>query len=213
MKTFCAILLVITIINCSGQNNKIEKMKKRTFDIEKFNKKKEGNSYFFVNDNGNIIKQYEGNDTYWETVRVKDEQLENFYEYYKNGILQRSVKRYPKAFALGTLKEYDKQGNLTKEENLDKPFSFSWEDVKTYLTNHNVTNFQKQVIGVSRFSNSEATLWTLEFQGTYKESKGRYLIKLDGKTGEELEVKMYKGKGALGETGTIGVYEVIYEKN
>lgn len=131
----------------------------------------------------------------------------------KNGNIKRSVKRFPKAFALGVLKEYNKQGNIIKEENLDKPYTYSWEDIKRYLKSHNVEDIQKQVIDISRWSDEEESTWTLEFNGEYKDIKGRFVITLNGKTGEELIVKLFKGKDALGETGTIAVYDTIYKKN
>jgi len=184
------------------------------FDITKFNENKnEMNAYSFTKDNEEIVYQREKKDEYIQITKQKDSLFEFYNSYFKTGALKSSVKRYPKAFALGNLKEYDEKGNLIKEKNLDKPFTYSWENVKEYLVKHKVSDIQTQVIGISRWSDEKATTWTIEFNGAYDDIKGRYVIKLNGKTGEELEVKLFKGKGAIGETGTTAVYETIYKKD
>ncbi|MGG6229175.1 hypothetical protein [Tenacibaculum sp. SDUM215027] len=202
----------VTIHNCKLKAQKDIETTTRIFDIETFNRNKTGNEYFFVTNDSTNVKQYESNDEYWETLKYKDSLLEDFYEYFKNGKIKRYVKRFPNAFALGKLKEYDEQGNLIKEENLDKPFIYSWGDVKSYLKEHGVEDIQKHVISISRWSDKQETTWTLEFNGKYNTIKGSFVITLNGKTGEELEVKLFKGKDALGETGTIAVYDTIYKK-
>ena len=211
MKTVCKIIILITIVSCTSQNKQNKAMK--TFDIETFNSKEENNHYSYISEDGNEVKQNRAKDYYWETIKPKDSILEFYYEYYQNGKLKRSIKRYPKAFAVGVLKEFDTQGNIVKEENLDKPFTYSWENVKKYLETHKVEDIQKQVIGISRWSDAKSTTWTLEFNGEYEGTKGRLVTKLDGKTGEELEVKLFKGKGAVGETGTTAVYDTLYKKD
>lgn len=213
MKIVTGILILMTIMSCNSQNKIKQKKTMKTFDIETFEKNKQnGNEYFFTKEDGTIVKQYGNKDEYWETIGHKDSILEYFYEYFKNGKLKRSVKRYPKAFALEILKEYDPQGNLIKETDLDKPFAYTWEDVKEYLKEHGVEDLKKDVINISRWSDDEETTWTLEFNGKYKDIKGRFVITLDGKTGEELEVKLFKGKKAIGGDGTGSDYEIILKK-
>ncbi|XKW97343.1 hypothetical protein R8G64_02315 [Tenacibaculum maritimum] len=53
----------------------------------------------------------------------------------------------------------------------------------------------------------------MEFNGIYNNTKGRFVITLNGKTGEVLEVKLFKGKKALGKTGTIADYQILYKKD
>ncbi len=212
MKNIYIIAVLITMVNCNSQNKIKTSKTMKTFDIEGFKKNKTMNSYFFTSNDGISVKQYENEDEYWETIKSVDSVLEYFYEYFKNGKVKRFVKRFPKAFALGNLKEYDEQGTLIKEIDLDAPYTFSWEDIKKYLMDHDVEDIQKQVIGISRWSDANETTWTLDFNGRYKDVKGRFVIVLDGKTGEELIVKLFKGKDALGETGTIAVYDTIYVK-
>ncbi|MCD9582721.1 hypothetical protein LVK05_11815, partial [Tenacibaculum maritimum] len=81
-----------------------------------------------------------------------------------------------------------------------------------YLAKHGVKDLKKQVIGISRWHHQEKATWTLEFNGIYNNTKGRFVITLNGKTGEVLEVKLFKGKKALGKTGTIADYQILYKK-
>ncbi|MFL0155694.1 hypothetical protein V2687_14265, partial [Tenacibaculum maritimum] len=96
---------------------------------------------------------------------------------------------------------------------LDTPFTYSWKDITAYLAKHGVKDLKKQVIGVSRWHHQEKATWTLEFNGIYNNTKGRFVITLNGKTGEVLEVKLFKGKKALGKTGTIADYQILYKKD
>ncbi len=185
----------------------------KTFDIEGFKNKKNGfGEYTYSIEKGIVIRQQELTDSYWEFYRGESDCFEKIYEYYKNGKLKSSFLSFPNDFIKGILKEYDEQGTLIKEIDLDAPYTFSWEDIKKYLMDHDVEDIQKQVIGISRWSDASETTWTLDFNGRYKDVKGRFVIVLDGKTGEELIVKLFKGKDALGETGTIAVYDTIYVK-
>jgi len=212
MKIVTSILILMTIISCNSQIKVKQNKKMKTFDIEAFEKNKNTlNEYFFTTEDGTLVKQY-GGEEYYETIKPKDSLFEMYYEYYKNGNLKRELKSFPNDFVIGRIKEYDEQGNLIKEEDLDKSFSFSWEDIKKYLKAHDVKNIKEDVINISRWSDEEETIWTLEFNGKHKDRKGRFVITLDGKTGEELEVKLFKGKKAIGEDGTGSDYEIILKK-
>jgi len=202
------------IISCNSQNNTKTNTKMKTFDIETFNKNKNSlGEYIYISDEGTVIKQQELTGSYWEFYKEEDSYFEKVYEYDKNGKLKSSFFSFPNDFIKGILKEYDNQGNIIKEEDLDKPFTYSWEDIKKYLKAHGVEDIQKQVIGISRRVDEQETTWSLEFNGKYKDIKGHFVITLDGKTGEELEIKLFKGKKALGKDGTIADYEIIYKKN
>ncbi|MFL0123437.1 hypothetical protein V2590_02015 [Tenacibaculum maritimum] len=205
--------LIYIIIILIGINKSIAQQKtKRQFDIPTFEKNKKNGEYRYK-EKGNIVEQHEANGVYWETIRQEEAIFEYFYEYYKkNGKLKRAVKRFIKIFPIGILRNYDEQGNLIREENLDTPFTYSWKDITAYLAKHGVKDLKKQVIGISRWHHQEKATWTLEFNGIYNSTKGRFVITLNGKTGEVLEVKLFKGKKALGKTGTIADYQILYKK-
>ncbi len=218
MRILYLVVVLLTIGSCKGQDknkqtvqSKQEKTMK-TFDIDTFEKNKQNaHEYFYINKDSTVIKQYKKDSGYSEKLKAKGALIEIFNSYYENGKLEYTVKRYSN-FIMGIMKEYDEQGNLIKETDLDKHFTYTWEDVKKYLQEHDVKDFEKDIIGIERYNNSQGTTWGLVFEGKYKKLTGQFRIKLDGKTGEELLVELFKGKGADGEDGTIAVYDTIYIK-
>lgn len=210
MKLFFLTILFFSLFGCKGQI-KTKQNTMKTFDIELFNENKIKDVYSFKLNDSIRIEQNEWNDEYTSIIKPENSLFETLELYYKNGKLKSVIERFEKNFVV-SYKDYDEQGNLIKEEDLDKPFTYSWEEIKKYLLAHKVDNIAEQVIEVSRWNDTEETTWTLEYYGEYNDIKGKYLIVLDGKTGEELEVKLFKGKDALGESGTIAVYDTIYKK-
>ena len=206
--TFINLLIIFTLFSGYSQNK--EQMK--TFDIETFNKNKENNEYFFTTSEDLVIKQYKGDNDYWETIQHKDSIFENYFEYYLDGKLKRAAKSFPNSFLIGFMKQYDENGKLIKQTDLDEPFNCTWEDIKVYLEKHGVDDIKKQVVRITRWGDKEEATWTLQFNGNYKDIIGRFKITLDGKTGEELEVKLFKGKKALGKTGTVADYQILFIK-
>ncbi len=220
MRILFILLIILTLNNCKGQekNKQTNETKKekimKTFDIETFNNNKKGDEYIFKLDENTTVKQQESNAGYFEFIKSDNNDFGVMNRYYnKNGKLMLTVEYFPNDFIVGIKKEYDEQGNLIKETDLDKPFTYTWEDIKKYLKQHKVEDLHKDIVGVQRFDNPNKTYWELEFQGEYKELKGQFLVELDGKTGEELLVKLFKGKDSEGEVGTIAVYDTIYKKN
>ncbi|CAA0171456.1 hypothetical protein V2682_01765 [Tenacibaculum maritimum] len=210
MKLMYIIAISFGINGCVAQQKTKKTMKK--FDIATFEKNKIENEYTFHLDKNISIKQTEWDKEYTSLIRDKNSLFETLELYYKNGELKSEIKRFYKSFVINYI-DYDEQGNLIREENLDTPFTYSWKDITAYLAKHGVKDLKKQVIGVSRWHHQEKATWTLEFNGIYNNTKGRFVITLNGKTGEVLEVKLFKGKKALGKTGTIADYQILYKKD
>ncbi|MFL0065912.1 hypothetical protein V2595_09765 [Tenacibaculum maritimum] len=214
MKTMLYIVLVVsTICSCNSQHKKKRYKMMESFDIEVFDKNKNAmNEYIYQLNDDTVVKQQELSECYYSFLKEKKNLFEYVYEYRKDGVLKSSFRSFPNDFIAGILREYDEKGILVKEEDLEKPFVYSWEDIQNYLFNHKVENIQEQVVRISRWSDEEATTWTLDFYGEYDDVKGRFVVLLNGITGEELEVKMFKGKGVVGKTGTKAVYDILYKK-
>jgi hypothetical protein len=219
MKSICVLTLIILIgCGCGGRkgdggisNDKTTVT--RVFDVHGFNKNKnEFNEYSFRMNDSTLVRQQETAESFYEFISREGADFEEVYEYYKTGGLKSSFLCFQYDFMAGIYREYDKEGELIKEDDLDKDFIFSWENIKQYLAAHNVKSIGNQVISVNR-TNHENSVWILEFEGSYKEYKrGVFIITLDGITGEEIEVKQLKGKTSLGETGTIADFEIIYSR-
>lgn len=228
MKRLYLVLIIATLNSCIGQNKEITNTNNtvkqytimKTFDIETFYKNKNNlKEYNFIKNDTINVKQRENKQYYIEIIKTENNPFEEFYAFYKTGKLKLSVERLPNSFQKGIIKEYNEDGELIKEEDLDKPYTYSWKNIKQYLAKHNVENLNKQVISIRRFNEPEATentrkgpYWELDFKGEYNNIVGQFFIELDGITGEELLVKKFKGKGALGEDATIAVYDTLYVK-
>ncbi|GAD05840.1 hypothetical protein HQ45_07260 [Porphyromonas crevioricanis] len=219
MKSICLLALIVLIgAGCNGrrQQSKLSNDKTamtRVFDIRAFNRNKnDSNEYCFRQNDSVMVRQQETAESFYEFISKEGSEFEEVYEYYKTGHLKLSFLYFRYDFMTGVYREYDKQGKLIREEDLDKDFIFSWENIKQYLVAHGVKSMKNQVIGINRTSDDNPT-WRLEFEGSYKEyNKGLFIITLDGTTGEEIEVKRLKGKNALGEMGTTANYEIIYSR-
>ncbi|MBL4745666.1 MAG: hypothetical protein JKY08_04800 [Flavobacteriaceae bacterium] len=216
MKKIFFLSILLLFYSCNAQQQKIDTIKKdktmKTFDIEKFNKNKASDGeYIRTTEDGTVIRQYKGDASYSEIITPNASLFETFNEYYNNGKLAYTVDRFYDIFTTGLLKEYDQQGHLIKKTNLEEPFPYSWEAVKKYLKEHGVHNLRKDINSIRRFNTSEDSHWELRFKGRYNGLEGEFFIELDGKTGEELLVKLFKGKGSNGKTGTIAKYEILVD--
>lgn len=230
MKPVFYISILLFVLGCRGQNKSPQEEKKtkqdsimETFDIKTFNKKSKANTYSFENDEGDLVTQF-GNSKngYVEKISIPNEKgFEEYKEYYPSGNLHIKGKIFVNDFAKGAWKYYSNEGVLEKTVDYDKPFKFNWESIKTYLKEqHQVKDFEKDVISIRRFNEPESTehvrkgpYWEIEYKGDYKKQSGQFYIELDGITGEELLVKKFKGKGALGTDATIALYDIIYDKD
>lgn len=217
MKPIYLLALIILIGDrCNGrkQQSKISDDKTamiRVFDIHGFNKN-EFNEYSFRLNDSVMVRRQETAESFYEFISKEGADFEEVYEYYKTGSLKSSFLYFRYDFMTGIYRGYDKQGKLIREDDVDKDFIFSWENIKQYLKAHGVKSIKNQVVSINRTSNENPT-WILEFEGNYKEyNKGLFIITLDGITGEEIEVKRLKGKTSSGETGTITDYEIIYSR-
>ena len=172
--------LFITLINaCSAQKN----ITMKTFDIETFNKNKDGlNRRSYIDEDDFIIKQSDDEYEYYETIKHKDSFIQTINRYYKSGQLKMTVKDFPNNFLAGVKKEFDEQGNLIKETDYDAPYKFTWEDILKLIEEREL-NMNDEQFEILRGSDEKSASWTIVF-----EQKGVYdklsVINIDGVTGE-----------------------------
>ncbi len=213
--TILGFLLLITV-SCNSQNAKdkmiingeeMEQNNKEThdifknyipvkkFNIEKFNIKNKKGEYFFV-DNGMEVRQM-------ENIDYSSEKIDGYYEYRKypnaaayeffseydiNGLLMLTVTTFYN-IEFGTVKHYDKSGNVTKEENLDTSYKFSLDELIRKMKDEYKINIliPSLIFDINRYIVSEMnlTLYEVKVKGQIVDYKIHvYLI--DGNTGETL---------------------------
>lgn len=119
------------------------------------------------------------------------------------------------SFIKGIRYEYNEQGKLIKVEDFDKPFKFTWEQVKKYIEQDLKLDLIKDKVGVGNNleSNYNIPTWGIDYIGKYKNNlKGGIIrITLSGNTGELLHVEVQQGKGGEGTTVDI-LYDINDEK-
>ncbi|MBF6644804.1 hypothetical protein [Chryseobacterium indologenes] len=134
-------------------------------------------------------------------------------EYHPNRKLWTKYETFGESgFIKGNKYEYDEQGKLIKIEDWDKPYKFTWEQVKKYIEQDLKLNIQKDKVEVNNFLESpdyNFPIWTISYNGQYKDDpkKGIIRIILNGVTGELLLVERQLGKGGDGTS-----VDILYKK-
>ncbi|CAD0221558.1 hypothetical protein [Chryseobacterium sp. JV274] len=185
------------------------------FDIENYFKHydKINRTYEHESSNGTKILEADFDDSYYVTLIAKNSLFAVHKEYYKNGLLKSKWETFGEGgFIKGFRYEYDLKGKLLKVEDWDKPYKFTWEQVKKYIEQDLKLNILKDKVGVSNKLESpdyNFPTWGIDYIGQYKDDpkKGIIRIKLSGLTGELLLVERQLGKGGDGTN-----VDVIYKK-
>ncbi|SHH06791.1 toxin-antitoxin system YwqK family antitoxin [Chryseobacterium vrystaatense] len=202
MKKYVFILVLAINISCNAQNkplmipeidNKFEK-----FDSVKFNESKKQNP--------NVLREFLYNGTYIE----KDQGTygkgylatspNSYYTitkiYYPNGnIKSKGISLNTGTFKKGVWYEFDEQGNLIKETDYDKPFTFTFEDILKFCEKHGIKINKGPILQNTGWHNdifrdiqNGHPIWRIEY---LKKADLVEVIKIDGVTGKVLETSSY----------------------
>lgn len=180
------------------------------FDIENYlkNRNKTVGSYEYIGSNGaNIMETDIDGYSFFKDITPKYSFFTNHKEYFKNGSLKSTWQAFiNNGFIKGNRYEYDLKGKLIKAEDWDKPFKFTWEQVKKYIEQDLKLDLLKDEVKVNNYdglSGGKPT-WDISFKGKYKDIFGVYYITLDGTSGELLKVIKILGRD--------GEQQIIFEK-
>jgi hypothetical protein len=185
------------------------------FDIENYLKhyNKISRTYEYESSNGAKILEANFDDSYYVTLIPKNSLFTIHKEYYKNGLLKSKWETFGEGgFIKGLQYEYDSKGKLIKAEDWDKPFEFTWEQVKKYIEQDLKLDVLKDKVGVGNnfeYPGYSFPTWTINYVGKYKEDPkgGLIRIMLNGITGELLLVERQLGKGGEGTS-----VDILYKK-
>lgn len=138
MKNILLAALFLIINNCNGQKNNTITKQMKTFNIQKFeeNKGKQGypDEYHYKLRDDFDAKELDVTSN--ATMNIKTYQREITKEFYPykythtydgNGILKREVIRFNSSGI--KILDFDKTGNIIKEQNFDKDFKHSFEQI------------------------------------------------------------------------------------
>ncbi|MEG1590533.1 hypothetical protein [Chryseobacterium sp.] len=166
------------------------------FDIENFmkNKNKEEGSYSYTRNDGTKVLEAEYENEFSQSSTPKYSLFTIQKEYFKNGSLKIKWETFgERGFIKGIRYEYDEKGKLIKAEDYDKPFKFTWEQVKKYIEQDLKLDFFKDEVNINNYNGLSGgkPTWDINFKGNYKDVFGVYYVTLDGTDGELLKVKKY----------------------
>jgi len=171
-------------------NTLAESKSQDSFDVEKYKQRTTNFQLGEYSDtllDGTIIRRifFLSNEIFVEREKPPMPNLFHvFRSFYPNGKLKDKGLYYPDDFAKGVWREYDEQGNLINEENHDKDYNFSFEEVlKVVERKHlNITNVRSHI-------GRENCIWYITSIDDSKYPYKKRSIKLDGKTGKKLSDK------------------------
>ena len=88
----------------------------------------------------------EKNDDGYLKKRWREDSLFGEYRYYfLNGNIQESGEYFLREFKCGVWREYDIEGNLIKETDMDKPYRmYSWQNILLFIKEHNIDLYDEQ---------------------------------------------------------------------
>ena len=99
----------------------------------------------FTDSMGYVI-YLEKNDDGYLKKRWREDSLFGEYRYYfLNGNIQESGEYFLREFKCGVWREYDIEGNLIKETDMDKPYRVhSWQNILLFIKEHNIDLYDEQ---------------------------------------------------------------------
>jgi len=118
-----------------------EKSQMMPFDIEGYRNhvKHEHERYRGINAVGNEVEQFGSEEFgYIETETEPGSLFEYFKQYYPNGTIKRQGMCYKRNFAMGIWQYYSPEGYFINEEDTDKLYSYTWNDVKNFAATHQI---------------------------------------------------------------------------
>ncbi|OBW41242.1 hypothetical protein AB670_02359 [Chryseobacterium sp. MOF25P] len=178
------------------------------FDIENYFKhsNKISRTYEYETNNGKIMET-DFDNSFMKVLTPKGSLFTTQKEYYKSGPLKSKWETFgDRGFIKGIRYEYDEKGKLIKAEDYDKPFKFTWEQVKKYVEQDLKLDFFKDEVNINNYNGLSGgkPTWDISFKGNYKDVFGVYYVTLDGTDGELLKVKKILGRD--------GEQQIIFEK-
>jgi hypothetical protein len=145
-------------------------------------------------------------------VTPKNSLFTTYKEYHPNRRLWMKYERYNNdGFTKGIFYEYNEEGKLIKAIDWDKPFNFTWEQVKKYCEEELKLDLIKDNIGIGNnleYPDYNFPMWSISYLGQYMDNSkyGLIHILINGNTGELVKVTRQLGNGGEGT-----IVDVLYD--
>lgn len=177
-------------------------------EVQKYKKNRTDGGYQYVNSDGATVLETDDDlILFRRDITSKHSFFTINKEYHPNRKLWMKYSQYIRGgFRKGISYEYNEQGKLVKAEDHDKPFKFTWEQVKKYIEQDLKLDLLKDEVNVNNYDGITGgkPTWEINYKGKYKDVFGVYYITLDGINGELLKVIKILGRD--------GEQQIIFEK-
>jgi hypothetical protein len=169
------------------------------FDIKKFHQNnEEGLGKTYELDNGNLIKESSGENGSWFAVdETPKNSLFTIYKEFnhKGVIVGKWVNFRNEGGPVGMKYEYDDNGKLIKETDMDKNYKITPQDVIAFCKDKGIDLFSDYSTIDKNYNDNPMDLYIISYKGKYGDKFGtKIIIVLSGITGEIQKVTCINGK-------------------
>ena len=188
-----------TTMNTEYDYKKLISSKTEYFDIKYFNEHKdEAENLIYTEKNGTDINIFGDSESGFISNTTSKNSLFTVYKEFgpKGTIHQKWVNFRNGGGAVGIKYEFDDLGKLIREEDIDKSFKITPQDVIKYCQENNIDLFSNYTF-IERFTDEKTkqSFYNINYRGKYEGKFGaRIIIVLDGTTGEIQKVTCINGK-------------------
>lgn len=189
-----------TIMNTENNYRNLVNGRIEYFDIKKFyQNNQEGIGKTYEDEKGSLVEESAGDNGSWfmSNTTMKNSLFTVHKEFNSKGvIIKKGVTFKNYGGALGMWYEFDDSGKLVKENDTDKDYRITFDDIVLYCKENNI-NLNDQNTNLNRGINDETkkVAWGIEYRGEYNGKFGAsIIIELDGTNGEIQKVTCINGK-------------------
>lgn len=188
-----------TIMDTEYDYKKLISSKTEYFDIKYFDEHKdEAENLIYTEKNGTNINIFGDTESGYVSNNTPKNSMFSIYKQYnsKGTIYRKWVYFRNEGGVVGIKYEFDESGKLIKEEDTDKNFKITPQDVIKYCLENNIDLFSNYTF-IERFIDDKTKegFYNINYRGKYGEKFGaKIIIQLDGNTGEIRKVICINGK-------------------
>ena len=136
----------------------------------------------FVDSKGYVIHLEKNDDGYLKRRWRKDGLFGEHRYYFLNGNVQETGEYFLREFNCGIWREYDIDGNLIKETDMDKPYKrYSWQNILLFIKKRNIDLYDEETNVLRRVDESNVPYWYIRWID--KDSHAIHHVVIDARNG------------------------------
>lgn len=186
------------IMNSEYDYKKLISSKTEYFDIKYFDEhKNEDENLIYTDNNGTYINIFGDTESgYFSSTTPKNSLFTVYKEYNPKGIILRKwVNFRNEGGPVGIKYEYDNNGKLIKETDMDKNYKITPQDVFSFCKEKEIDLFSNYTTIDKNYNDNPMNLYIINYRGKYEGKYGaKIIIALNGINGEIQKVTCINGK-------------------